>query len=153
MQYTTLGRTGLRVSRTAFGVLPLQRTPMAEAVPILRNAYEHEINFFDTARAYSDSEEKIGAALGAVREQIVIATKSFGKDAAEIRAHLETSLHNLRTDYVDILQLHNPEALVGEDDPRYGQCFEPRGGTGCVTCRPWWKLRPKTTRPRSSPFH
>jgi len=119
MQYTTLGRTGLRVSRTSFGVLPLQRVPMAEAVRLLRKAHEHEINFFDTARAYTDSEEKIGAALSAVRDEVIIATKSGGQDAAEVRAHLETSLRNLRTDYVDLLQLHNPVSLCGEDDPRY----------------------------------
>ncbi len=119
MQYTTLGRTGLQVSRTAFGVLPLQRVPLAEAVLLLRKAHEHGITFFDTARAYSDSEEKIGAALGAVRDEVIIATKSHGKEAAEVRAHLETSLGQLRTDHVDLLQLHNPETLIGEEDARY----------------------------------
>lgn len=119
MQYITLGRTGLRVSRTAFGVLPLQRVPLAEAVPLLRKAHEGGINFFDTARAYSDSEEKIGAALGAVRDEVIIASKSHGKDAAEVRAHLDTSLRSLHTDHLDLLQLHNAATLLGEEDPRY----------------------------------
>ncbi len=117
MEYTVLGRTGLRVSRTAFGVLPLQRTPLAEAAPILRKAYDNAINFYDTARAYTDSEEKIGAALSDVRDNIIIATKTGASDAAGLFAHLETSLRNLKTDYVDILQLHNPTKVARPDGP------------------------------------
>jgi len=119
MQYTTLGRTGLRVSRTSFGALPIQRVSIAEAGVLLRKAYDHGVNFFDTARAYTDSEEKIGAALSDVRERIIIATKSGASTGAELTAHLETSLHNLRTDYVDILQLHTPPALATREDDRY----------------------------------
>jgi len=119
MQYTILGRTGLRVSRTAFGAIPIQRLSVEDAGALLRKAYAGGINFIDTARAYSDSEEKIGAALGEVRAELVIATKSHGKDAAEVREHLATSLRNLRTDYIDIVQLHNPETLPTADDPRY----------------------------------
>lgn len=116
MQYTTLGRTMLRVSRTAFGALPIQRVSFDEAAKLLRTAYEHGINFFDTARAYSDSEEKIGGALADVRDEIFIATKSMASTGEELREHLETSLHNLRTDHVDILQLHNAGNLVRPDD-------------------------------------
>lgn len=104
---TTLGRTGLRVTRTAFGVLPLQRTEKEEAARILRAAYDAGINFYDTARGYTDSEEKIGYALSDVRDSIVIATKSGAKDRKGLLDHLETSLRELKTDYVDILQLHN----------------------------------------------
>ena len=71
-----LGRTGLRVSRTAFGVLPLQRTERREATRILRRAYDAGITFYDTASAYTDSESKIGAALSDVRDRVVIATKT-----------------------------------------------------------------------------
>src|SRR5690242_4547767 len=99
-----LGRTELEVTRTAFGVLPLQRRTMEEAVPILRRAFDAGINFYDTARAYTDSEEKIGNALGGVRDQIIIATKSTATTRAGVLRDLETSLRNLRTDYVDILQ-------------------------------------------------
>src|ERR1039458_2243266 len=106
-----LGRTGLMVTRTAFGVLPLQRTDLAEAIRILRRAFEAGINFYDTARAYTDSEEKIGAALGDVRDRIIIATKSGAQTREGIVADLETSLRNLRTDYVDVLQLHTPNVL------------------------------------------
>jgi aryl-alcohol dehydrogenase-like predicted oxidoreductase len=75
VQYTVLGKTGLRVSKVAFGALPIQRISTEEAVRILRKAYENGINFFDTARAYTDSEEKVGKALSDVRKNIVIATK------------------------------------------------------------------------------
>ncbi|MFO7871190.1 MAG: aldo/keto reductase [Kiritimatiellia bacterium] len=116
MEKMRLGKTGLSISRTAFGVLPLQRTPMAEAVRILRRAYEAGITFYDTARAYTDSEEKLGNALSGVRDSIVIATKSGATDRDGVLRDLETSLRNLKTDHVDILQLHNPGALPNPDD-------------------------------------
>lgn len=117
MERVRLGRTNLRVTRTAFGVLPLQRTGMDEAVRILRRAYEAGINFYDTARAYSDSEEKIGRALGRVRDKIIISTKTVATDRNGVLGDLETSLRKLRTDYVDILQLHNPAQLPDPGDP------------------------------------
>jgi len=117
MQTTRLGRTDLVVTRTAFGALPIQRLDTATATRLLRRAHEAGITFFDTARGYSDSEEKIGAALAPVRDEIVIATKSFARNRAELLRDLETSLANLRTDRVDILQLHNPKDLPDPDDP------------------------------------
>jgi aryl-alcohol dehydrogenase-like predicted oxidoreductase len=108
MDYTKLGRTGLEVSRTAFGCLPIQRVSFDEARTLLRFAYDHGINFYDTARSYSDSEEKLGYALSDVRENIVIATKTGASTGAELEAHLSQSLKNLRTDYIDIYQFHNP---------------------------------------------
>lgn len=117
MQEARLGRTGLMVSRTGFGALPLQRVEMPEAVRILRRAYDAGITFYDTARGYTDSEEKIGSALSNVRERIIIATKCHARDRAQVMEHLETSLRNLRTDYVDILQLHNPGSLPDPNDP------------------------------------
>lgn len=117
METARLGRTGLTVTRTAFGVLPMQRVEMGEAVRILRRAHAGGITFYDTARAYSDSEEKIGAALADVRDEIVIATKSGATTRTGLLADLETSLRNLRTDHVDILQLHNPSQLPDPADP------------------------------------
>jgi len=118
MEKTRLGRTGLMVSRTAFGALPIQRVDMETARTILRQAYEGGINFFDTARGYSDSEAKLGYALADVRQEIILATKCSGaKDRASVLQLIETSLSNLRTDYVDILQLHNPATLPDPDDP------------------------------------
>ena len=126
MQYTTLGRTNLRVSRTSFGALPIQRVSMEEAAHLLRKAYDGEINFFDTARGYTDSEEKIGRALSDIREKIVIATKTFPRDAAGLREQLDASLRNLRTDYVDILQYHNPERFFTPDDEVHQAMLEAR---------------------------
>lgn len=117
MQTVRLGRTNLEVTRTSFGVLPLQRADMDEAVRILRKAYHSGVNFYDTARGYTNSEEKIGRALSDVRDKIIIATKSGAATKSGVLEHLETSLKNLRTDYVDILQLHNPSALPDPEDP------------------------------------
>jgi aryl-alcohol dehydrogenase-like predicted oxidoreductase len=128
MHTTTLGRTGLTVTRTSFGVLPIQRVDMAEAGRILRRAYDAGITFYDTARAYTDSEEKIGAALADVRDDIIIATKSGATTRKGVMADLETSLRNLRTDHVDILQLHNPGTLPDPNDPEssYAALIEAR---------------------------
>ncbi|MGC8861765.1 MAG: aldo/keto reductase [Armatimonadota bacterium] len=117
MEFTRLGRTNLTVTRTSFGVLPLQRTEMSEAVRILQRALDAGITFYDTARGYTESEEKIGRAFADVRESIVIATKSGAQTRSQLLEHLETSLKNLRTDYVDLMQLHNPSSLPDPNDP------------------------------------
>jgi uncharacterized protein len=117
MEQIKLGGTNLMVSRSGFGALPIQRITFDEAKAILRKAYDNGINFFDTARQYSDSEEKIGYALSNVRNNIIIATKSHAKDKKTLFSHLETSLKNLKTDYIDIYQLHNPKELPNKEDP------------------------------------
>ena len=118
MEKIRLGKTDLLDSRTAFGALPIQRVDMATARTILRKAYDGGITFFDTARGYSDSEEKLGYALSDVRQDIVLSTKSSGaKDRATLLRLLEISLKKLKTDYVDILQLHNPAIMSDPDDP------------------------------------
>ena len=108
MKPVTLGRTGLTVNRIGFGALPIQRVTLEEAAKLLRRAYDAGIDFYDTAHLYSDSEEKLGYALHDVRSHIVLATKSAETSPAGIRADLEQSLRSLRTDYIDIYQLHNP---------------------------------------------
>ncbi len=108
MKEVLLGSTGIRVNKNGFGALPIQRISMEEAAAILRKAFANGINFYDTARAYTDSEEKIGYALGDVREQIIIATKTMTTKVEEFWSQLETSLKNLRTEYIDIYQFHNP---------------------------------------------
>jgi aryl-alcohol dehydrogenase-like predicted oxidoreductase len=116
MERIRLGRTGLTVGRTAFGAIPIQRVSFDEARAILRGAYEGGINFYDTARAYGDSEEKIGYALSDMRKSIFLATKSTATGRADLLENLQTSLRNLRTDYVDILQLHNPPTVGDPND-------------------------------------
>jgi len=117
MEKIRLGRTNLMVSRTGFGALPIQRVSLEEAKYLLRKAYDSGINFFDTARGYTDSEEKIGYALSDVRDKIIIATKTHAKDKETLFKDLKTSLKKLRTDYIDIYQLHNPEKLPDPEEP------------------------------------
>lgn len=126
MKKIRLGRTELMVTASSFGALPIQRREMADAVRILRKAYESGINYFDTANAYSDSEQKIGEALSDVRHDIIISTKSGASDKKGLLAHIELSLKRLKTDYIDLLQLHNPAVLPDPDDPDslYGGLLE-----------------------------
>ena len=108
MAKVTLGRTGITVEKNAFGALPIQRIGMQEAVSLLRRAYDHGVTFYDTARFYTDSEEKLGAAFEGMREKVCIATKTGAVTGEEFWKDLHTSLGNLRTDYVDLYQFHNP---------------------------------------------
>lgn len=108
MEKVTLGRTGITVNKNGFGALPVQRVPMADAVRLLRRAYDGGITFFDTARAYTDSEEKLGNALADVRNHIYLATKTMSTTVEGFWKDLETSLTLLKTDHVDIYQFHNP---------------------------------------------
>ena len=104
----TIGKTGITVEKNGFGALPIQRIPKADAVRLLRRAYDGGITYFDTARAYSDSEEKVGEAFQGMRDKIIIATKTGASTAEGFWADLEQSLRNLQTDYIDIYQFHNP---------------------------------------------
>lgn len=108
MTKVTLGSTGITVEKNSFGALPIQRISKDEAVGLLRKAYEHGVTFFDTARYYTDSEEKVGAAFAGMREKVYIATKTGAKNAEEFWKDLNTSLEKLQTDYIDIYQFHNP---------------------------------------------
>ncbi len=108
MQTVTLGKTGLVVSKNGFGALPIQRITKAEAVYLLQKAFYHGINYFDTARMYTDSEEKLGAAFEHTRDKIIISTKTGAVNGEDLWKDLETSLKNLKTDYIDIYQFHNP---------------------------------------------
>jgi len=102
-----LGNTGMAANKNGFGALPIQRIDMDSAVKLIRMALDGGVNFFDTARAYSDSEEKLGAAFAGIdRSRYYLATKTAAKTGEELHKQLETSLKNLRTDYVDLYQLH-----------------------------------------------
>ena len=102
------GSTGLEIEKNGFGCLPIQRITKNEAAYLLRKALDGGMTFFDTARAYSDSEEKVGYAFEEVRDRVVIATKSGAQTGEAMRRDLETSLRMLKTDYIDIYQFHNP---------------------------------------------
>ena len=115
MNTIRLGRSELMVTKTAFGALPIQRISTAEAVKLVRRAYEGGINYFDTANMYTDSEEKLGLALKDVREKVIISTKSAATDKQGAMAHIENSLRHLG--YIDLFQFHNPAVLPDISDP------------------------------------
>lgn len=119
MTKVTLGKTGITVEKNSFGALPIQRITKNEAVNLLRKAYDYGVTFYDTARYYTDSEEKVGAAFEGMRDKIYIATKTGAQDAENFWKELHTSLTNLKTDYIDIYQFHNPAF-----------CPKPGDGTG-----------------------
>ena len=119
MRTITLGRTGITVPQNGFGALPIQRISQQDAVMLLRKAYEGGMRFFDTARAYSDSEEKLGVAFAGMRDKVFISTKTMAETAEKFRSDLETSLEKLQTDYIDIYQLHCAARCYGEGDELY----------------------------------
>ena len=106
MNYFVLGKTGLRVSEVGFGGIPIIRISADEAVSVLKRAYDKGVTFYDTANAYRDSEAKIGQAFENMRDKVVIATKTQKRDGKGASEHLENSLKMLRTDYIDLFQLH-----------------------------------------------
>ena len=119
MDTVTLGKTGITVCKNGFGALPIQRISNDEAVNLLRKAYNNGITFFDTARFYTDSEEKLGNALSDVRDNIFLASKTMTTKVNEFWNQLNTSLRLLKTKYIDIYQFHNPSF-----------CPKPGDGTG-----------------------
>lgn len=123
MKMITLGTTGITVPQNAFGALPVQRVDMDTAVQILRRAYDGGMRFFDTARAYSDSEDKLGHAFEGMRDKIFIASKTMGRTPKDFKEQLDTSLRLLKTDYLDIYQFHCVD-----------QCYRPGDGTGMYEC-------------------
>jgi predicted aldo/keto reductase-like oxidoreductase len=106
MRYFELGKTGLPVSEVGFGGIPIIRLATDEAVRVLRHARDRGITFYDTANAYRDSEEKIGRAFSGMRDKVVIATKTIRRDAIGAIEQLDNSLAKMRTDYIDLYQLH-----------------------------------------------
>lgn len=107
MKKRRLGRTGLEVTPISFGALPIQRCTVEEAGPILNAVLDRGINFVDTARAYTDSEFKIGRHISNRRKEYYLATKSMARDKANMAKDIETSLTNMQTDYIDLYQVHN----------------------------------------------
>lgn len=108
METVRLGKTGIITNKNGFGALPIQRISDEDAVYLLRKAYDNGITFFDTARMYTDSEHKVGLAFAGMRDKIFLATKTGAQNAEGFWKDLETSLTNLKTDYIDIYQFHNP---------------------------------------------
>lgn len=110
MQYTILGKTGLRVSRLGFGGIPIQRTDAERTKELIGYLHEVGVNYIDTARGYTVSEEYLGYALKGIRQDFVIATKSMARTKEAMEKDIAISLKNLQTDYIDLYQIHNPSA-------------------------------------------
>lgn len=123
MKQITLGSTGITVAQNAFGALSIQRISHEAAADLLRKAHAGGMTFFDTARGYSDSEEKLGIAFGGSWDGIYVATKSVSRTPEAVLADLETSLRLLKRDYIDIYQFHNID-----------RCYRPGDGTGMYEC-------------------
>lgn len=123
MRQVRIGNTDIIVPQNCFGALPIQRISDEAAIHLLRKAYDGGIRFFDTARAYTDSEKKMGLAFAGIRENVIIATKTMAKTPEKFWEDLEESLELLQTDYIDIYQFHNA-----------GQVYKPGDGSGMYEC-------------------
>ena len=108
MEYRVLGKTGLKISRLGFGGIPIQRIDAEGTKALMHQMKDAGINYIDTARGYTVSEEYLGYALEGIREHFVIATKSMARTKEAMAADIDISLKNLRTDYIDLYQVHNP---------------------------------------------
>lgn len=116
MHYVRLGKTELKVNRNGFGALPIQRIPERDAVRIMHRAFDNGVNYYDTARFYTDSEHKVGVAFAGRRDQVIISTKTGATDAAGFWKDLSTSLRELDTDYIDLYQFHNLKFVPKPND-------------------------------------
>ena len=119
-----LGKTNLKVNKNGFGALPIQRRNEADSIEILTAAYDAGIDFYDTARFYTDSEQKLGKAFEDVRGNIYIASKTGMETVEEFWNDLETSLKELRTDYLDLYQFHNISFCPKAEDDLYKAMLE-----------------------------
>lgn len=108
MEYVTLGKTGLKISRLGFGGIPIQRVDAETTKELIKEMAEKGINYIDTARGYTVSESYLGEALEGYRDKFILATKSMARTKDGMAADIEISLKNLKTDYIDIYQVHNP---------------------------------------------
>ena len=107
MEYRILGKTGLKISRMGFGGIPIQRIDAEGTKVLMHRLMEAGVNYIDTARGYTVSEEYLGYALEGIRDKFIIATKSMSRTKEAMAADIDISLKNLRTDYIDLYQVHN----------------------------------------------
>jgi len=107
MKYVELGRTGLKCAVVSFGGIPIQRSDAANTVAVVDALERYGMNYIDSARGYTVSEEYLGAALKGRREKFILATKSMARDYEGMKRDVEISLHNFQTDYIDVYQFHN----------------------------------------------
>lgn len=114
MEYRILGKTGMKVSRLGFGGIPIQRIDAEGTRALMHQLAEAGVNYIDTARGYTVSEEYLGYGLEGIRDKFILATKSMAATKEAMAADIEKSLANLRTDYIDLYQFHNPSPAALE---------------------------------------
>ena len=114
MEYVTLGKTGLKISKLGFGGIPIQKTDATVTKKLIEAMVEKGINYIDTARGYTVSEAFLGEALEGYRDKFILATKSMAVTKEAMAADIETSLKNFRTDYIELYQIHNPSPAAFE---------------------------------------
>ena len=119
MEYRILGKTGLKISRMGFGGIPIQKIDEEGTRKLLHEMMEMGVNYIDSARGYTVSEQYIGYGLEGIRDKFVLATKSMSRTKEAMAADIETSIGNFRTDYIDLYQVHNPsmeqlDQVIGE---------------------------------------
>lgn len=124
MKYVTLGRTGLKISRMGLGGIPIQRADVASAKALIQAMVKAGVNYIDSARGYTVSEEFLGEALEGYRDHFVLATKSMARTKEAMAADIEISLKNFRTDYIDLYQIHNPSPADYEKVQAEGGALE-----------------------------
>jgi len=124
MEYRVLGKTGLKISRLGFGGIPIQRIDAEGTKTVIRHLHDKGVNYIDTARGYTVSEEYLGYALEGIRQDFVLATKSMARTKEAMAQDIETSLKNLRTDYIDLYQIHNPSVADLEQVQAPGGALE-----------------------------
>ena len=124
MEYVTLGKTGLKISRMGFGGIPIQRIDAAGTRKLMEQMVDAGINYIDTARGYTVSESFLGEALEGIRDKFILATKSMARTREAMAQDIETSLKNLRTDYIDLYQIHNPTMAQLEQVMAHGGALE-----------------------------
>lgn len=124
MEYKTLGKTGLKVSRMGFGGIPIQKIDEEGTRKLLQDMVKRGINYIDSARGYTVSEQYIGYGLEGIRDQFVLATKSMARTKEAMASDIETSLRNFRTDYIDLYQVHNPSMEQLDQVIREGGALE-----------------------------
>ncbi len=108
MEYRVLGKTGLNISRMGFGGIPIQKIDKEGTKALMHRLMDAGVNYIDTARGYTVSEEYLGYALAGIREHFVLATKSMARTREAMEQDIATSMQNLKTDYIDLYQVHNP---------------------------------------------
>jgi len=128
MKKIRLGATTLEISEIGFGGIPIIPLPREEAVSVVKHCFDLGITFFDTANMYPTSEEKLGVALKSVRNEVIIATKTAQRDAKGATDHLDLSLKQLQTDWIDVYQLHNVS-----NEEALNQVLAPQGAYEAVS--------------------